>query len=109
MRIVLGYDGSEAAKEARKQARSQAGAFDGKVYIVASLAGGAVKQTHGIQQTRADLSYTEKYLKEKGVLHEPHLLVRGLSPGEDLVQYSGGPLSGSDREMKRPGPRSFFS
>lgn len=89
MKIILGYDGSDAAKEALKQARSQTKAFDGKVYVVASVVGGAAKQTHEIEQSRADLTYAEKYLKEKGVLHEPHLLVRGLPPGEDLVQFAG--------------------
>jgi nucleotide-binding universal stress UspA family protein len=89
MKIVLGYDGSEAAKKALKQASRQAKAFDGKVYVVASVVSGAAKQTHEIEQSRADLTYAEKYFKEKGVLHESHLLVRGLSPGEDLVQFAG--------------------
>ena len=56
---------------------------------MASVVSGAAKQTQEIEQTRGDLAYAEKYFKEKAVLHESHLLVRGLSPGEDLVQFAG--------------------
>ncbi|MFP4419801.1 MAG: universal stress protein [Desulfococcaceae bacterium] len=87
-RILVGYDGSNAGKEALSVATRQANAFDAHLYIIRSLAGSSEKKVEKIKNAEGDLAWAESYAKEKGVSCETHLLVRGLRPGEDLVQFA---------------------
>lgn len=87
-RILIGYDGSNAGKEALSVAVRQANAFDAHLYIIRSLSGSSEKKVIKIKDAEVDLAWAESYAKEKGVSCETHLLVRGLRPGEDLVQFA---------------------
>lgn len=87
-RIMIGYDGSNAGKEALSVAVEQALAFQAHLSIVRSLVGGSENKAEKIQTAEADLAWAESFAREKGVACETHLLVRGLRPGEDLVQFA---------------------
>lgn len=87
-RILVGYDGSNAGKEALSVAVRQATAFGAHLYIIRSLSGSRERKVERIQDAEGDLAWAESYAKEKGVSCEIHLLVRGLRPGEDLVQFA---------------------
>jgi nucleotide-binding universal stress UspA family protein len=88
MRILVGYDGSGTGTDAVKLARRYAGILAAKVDIVTSM----VKGTHGEQEriTEAErgLAYVKSLFDAEKVASDTHLLIRGLSPGEDLVRFA---------------------
>ncbi len=88
MKIIVGYDGSDAAKEAVRVAQKHAKAFDGKVYLVASLTGGALGNEKEIEKAKSGLEKAVKFLENRGTACEEHLLIRGMEPGEDIVRFA---------------------
>lgn len=88
MIILVGFDGSNAANEALSLAVKHAEAFKGKVVVVRSLKGGADIGSEDIQTAEDDLAYAEQFCREQSVPFETHLLVRGCSPGEDIVRFA---------------------
>lgn len=88
MKLLVGYDGSNSAKEALEMAGTHAKAFDAAVEVIASLEGGSVTETVEIQYAREDLEYAESLFKKQGIPVNTHLLVRGMKPGEDIVKFA---------------------
>ena len=86
MKILVGYDGSAPSKEALNIAKKHAKAFGAFVYVVTSL-----EEDTGADRIRHcedELEYTKQFLSESGISVETHLLIRGLSPGEDIVSFA---------------------
>ncbi|MGD8991878.1 MAG: universal stress protein [Desulfobacterales bacterium] len=88
MKILVGYDGSNVAKHAVQLVRDHAKAFDAEVHVLTSMVKANNNQYEYARQAELRLEYTITLLKEEGIGCETHLLVRGLSPKEDLVQYA---------------------
>ena len=88
MNILVGYDGSKVAAEAIKLAIRHAKAFNGKVYIVTSMEGGPQVPRDDFERAEKDLNYAKSIVKKDEIPCETHLSVRGLEPGEDLVEYA---------------------
>ncbi len=88
MKILVGYDGSNQAKEALALAKKHALAFNANVYVVTSMIGEDQTTPEEIRQAKAGLEFAEQFLKEGGISVETHLLIRGLLPGDDLVQFA---------------------
>jgi nucleotide-binding universal stress UspA family protein len=88
MKILVGYDGSDAAKEALKVAIKHAKAFNGKIYVLTSLVGGTGQRAKEISEAESNLEEAVQLLKKEGIPCEEHLLMRGMDPGEDLVQFA---------------------
>ncbi len=88
MKFLVGFNGSKAAQAALALARDYAEIFGAKVFVITSMGGGMSEKTEKIGQAEKDLVVAEKFLQEKGISCETHQLARGLSPGEDLVQFS---------------------
>ena len=88
MKIMVGYDGTEVAKEAMRAAKSHAKTFGAKVCVVTSMIGGEEDHAEQIQQAEAGLKYALDFFESDGIACEEHLLIRGLEPGEDLVQFA---------------------
>ena len=88
MKILLGYDGSNQAKEALEVAKKHALAFKAKLYVVTSLFGENQTVPQEIEESEEGLDFARKTLAASGIPVETHLLVRGLSPGEDLVKFA---------------------
>lgn len=88
MKLLVAYDGSAQAKEALNLAKKHALAFNATVYVVTSLLGGDHTSAEEIKQAQEELDYTEDFFSDSGIPVETHLLIRGLSPGEDLVQFA---------------------
>lgn len=85
---MVGYDGSNAAKNALNLAKMHAKAFRAKVYILTSMVKGSEKQLEEIRNTEHELEYIKSQLEEEKIPCEIHLLIRGLTPGDDLVQFA---------------------
>jgi len=88
MKILVGYNGSEVSRAALSQAKSYAKTFDALVYVVSSLEGGVGEKIEEINAATENLKFAQAYLEKDGLRCETEQLVRGLTPGEDLVQYA---------------------
>ena len=88
MKILVGYDGSNAAMDAVKLAARHAKAFEAEIMVIMSRQGGDTDEADKIQKAEKQLEFTQSYLSKEGLRCETHLLIRGLQPGEDLVQFA---------------------
>jgi nucleotide-binding universal stress UspA family protein len=86
MKILVGYDGSESSKEALRIARKHALAFGATVDVVTSMEKG--NNTDDEDAALRGLEWAKTQFDEKGVTCRTHLLIRGVSPGEDLVEFA---------------------
>ena len=88
MKILVGYDGSNSGKEALDLAKNHAMAFKGEVDVITSMLKGTEKERADMDQAKRSLEYAEALLKENNIPCKTHLLIRGLTPGEDLVEFA---------------------
>lgn len=88
MKILVAYDGSSASKEALRLARTHAKAFNGKVFVLTSMVKGEEKHLPDIEKAERDLAFAQSMFDKENIPCETHLLIRGLSPGEDIVQFA---------------------
>ncbi len=88
MNIMVGYDGSNVAKEALALAKKHAKAFDAKVYLLNALAQSSDLQLEDIQKAEHELERLKTSFTEDGISCETHAIVSPLSAGEDLVQFA---------------------
>jgi nucleotide-binding universal stress UspA family protein len=88
MKILVGYDGSAPAKEALKLARKHAAVFGATVDVIASMEEGTGDQLPEIEKAERGLEWAKSLFAEKDIPCTTHLMIRGLSPGEDLVNFA---------------------
>ncbi len=88
MKFLVGYNGSKSAQAALALARDFAKVFQATIYVVASMEGGSSEKIEDIAKARADLEYADNFLKQENIGCEVREMVRGLSPGEDLVKFA---------------------
>jgi nucleotide-binding universal stress UspA family protein len=88
MKILIGYDGSNSAKAALKLARKHAMAFGASVDVVTSMEKGTENEQQAIEDAERGLEWAKSMFAEKGVVCKTHLLIRGMAPGEDLVEFA---------------------
>lgn len=88
MKIMVGYDGSPVAWDALDLARKNAKAFDAQIHVVTILIGSDWDDKKKIEKAEENLGYAQKTLEESEISCKTHLLIHGLSPGEDLVKFA---------------------
>jgi nucleotide-binding universal stress UspA family protein len=88
MKIMVGFDGSNVAKDALKLAETHAKAFNAEIEIVTSLIKGTENQIKDIAKAERELEEAKNLCQAEGFECKTHLLIRGLSPGEDLIQFA---------------------
>ena len=88
MKVLVGYNGSEAAKRALELAREHAKTYDAVVYVMTSMEGGSGERPRDIAQAEDNLEYAMAFMAEAGIPCESSQLARGMSPGEDLVRWA---------------------
>jgi len=88
MIIMVAYDESRVANEALGLAKKLAKAFNATIHVVTSMKGGPEVPRDAFEKAREGLRYAKSILKRDEIPCETHLSVRGLEPGEDLVQYA---------------------
>jgi len=88
MKILVCYDGTNAAKEALNLAMVHAKSFGAKVDIVTSMEKGTENQREDIEQAERGLEWAKSLFKENEVPCNTHLLIRGFTPGEDIVEFA---------------------
>ena len=88
MKILVGYDGSNVAKEAIAIAEKHANAFKAEIILVHSMVGGPEVPRKDFGDAENNLDYEKNILLDKKFTCKPILSVRGLQAGEDLVQLA---------------------
>ena len=88
MKILVGYDGTSAAKEALNLAKIHAKKFEATVDVVTSMEKGTEDQREDIEQAERGLEWAKSLFEENNIQCNTHLLIRGLAPGEDLVEFA---------------------
>ena len=88
MKILVGYDGTNSAKEALNLAKSHAKTFGASVEVVTSMQKGTESARKDIEQAERGLAYAKSLFEEDGIACNTHLLIRGLTAGEDLVKFA---------------------
>ena len=88
MKILVCYDDSTAAQEALKLSIKHAKSFDATVILVMSMIGGSKDNADDNKKAESGLEYGKTLLKKEGISCEVHLLVRGLSSGEDIIKFA---------------------
>ena len=88
MKILVGYDGSNSAKEALNLAKTHAKLFGASVDVVTSMEKGTEGQREQIEQAEHGLEWAKSIFDENGIPCNTHLLIRGLAPGEDIVEFA---------------------
>ena len=88
MKILVGYDGTNSAKEALNLAKTHAKALGASVAVVMSMEKGTKGQREEITQAEAGLEWAKSLFDENEITCDAHLLIRGLYPGEDIVEFA---------------------
>jgi nucleotide-binding universal stress UspA family protein len=88
MKILVGFDGSDASKAALNLAAEHAQAFDAKLLLVQSMVGGPEVPKRDFENAERELGYQKSQLKNQNIACESLLSTRGLDPGEDLVRLA---------------------
>jgi nucleotide-binding universal stress UspA family protein len=88
MNILVGYDGSNVAKDALAQAEKQAKAFNAKVVIVASMEFAPQVERHKHKVFQEDLKKAKERFDAQGIDCETEVSLKGASAGEDLLQHA---------------------
>ncbi len=88
MKILVGYDGTNSAKEALNLAKTHAKLFNASVDVVTSMQKGTEQQREEIEQAERGLEYAKSLFEDSDITCHTHLLIRGLSAGEDLVEFA---------------------
>ncbi len=89
MKILVGYDGGEVGRMALSLARDMAGIHSAYVYVVTSMTGGTSERKADIEKVEQDLKFALQFMENSGIQCDAQQSVRGLSSGEDLVQFAG--------------------
>lgn len=88
MKFLVGYNGGEVGRMALSLARDHAVLHDAFVYIVTSSEGGSSEKQSDIIEAEEGLAFAAFFMEQAGVKCETRQSVRGLSAGEDLVQFA---------------------
>jgi len=89
MKILVGYDGTNAAKEAIELAEHHARVFGATIILAYSMVGGPEVPRRDFEIAENSLEHEKNVLIDKNAPCETIMSVRGLEAGEDLVQLAG--------------------
>jgi nucleotide-binding universal stress UspA family protein len=89
MKIMVAYDGTDAARKALELALEHAKVFDdSKVYVLTTLVGGIKDQRKDWDRGEAHVEYATKLLTDANISHEVELITHGVSAGESFVEFA---------------------
>ena len=88
MNILVAYNGSKASWGALNLAKNYAETQRAKIYVITSMPGGTKEKPEDVGKARKNLEEARQFLQQFDVECETYDIVRGLSPGEDLVRFA---------------------
>lgn len=86
MRLLVGYDGSDISQKALEFACKQAGILNADILVMTSMVGGPEVPRQEFVRLEKMLAAAQTLVNAAKLQAETLLSVRGLEPGEDLVQ-----------------------
>jgi nucleotide-binding universal stress UspA family protein len=89
MKILVGFDGTNMAKEAIALAEQHAQVFEATIILAYSMVGGPEVPRRDFEIAENSLEHERNVLIDKKIPCESIMSVRGLEAGEDLVQLAG--------------------
>ena len=88
MKILVGYRGTNVGRDLLSLARNHALAFNSSVIVITSLEGGEKTKGELIADVEQNLETARAFFQDQDIPCETHLLIRGNTPGEDIVMYA---------------------
>lgn len=88
MKILAGIDGSHTSMDALKMAIKTAAAFSAELFVVTSMETGTTEENEEIRTAEKNLEEAKAAAEKSGVMCTTHLLIRGNSAGEDIVDFA---------------------
>jgi nucleotide-binding universal stress UspA family protein len=88
MKILVGFDGTNMAKEAIALAEQHAQVFEATIILAYSMVGGPEVPRRDFEIAENSLEHEKNVLLDKKIPCETIMSVRGLEAGEDLVQLA---------------------
>jgi nucleotide-binding universal stress UspA family protein len=88
MRIIVGYRGTNVGKVLLELAVKHATAFAAEIDLITSLPGGEKTSQKQVIEAEKNLKEAKQFLDKHGIKNETHLLIRGKTPGEDIVTFA---------------------
>jgi len=88
MKLLVAFNGSDAAKAALSLARDHAKTHNATLYVITSMEGGSKETAAEVHKAENNLKFARKFIEEKGVRCETFQLARGLTPGEDIISFA---------------------
>lgn len=88
MKILVAYEGSNSAKQALHLGIEHAGIYNAEIELVTSLTGGTKTSAEEINNATKELENAKQAIEKAGIAVDTHILVKGLTPGEDIVQFA---------------------
>jgi nucleotide-binding universal stress UspA family protein len=89
MKILVAYVGGlDVDKAVLNVAKMHAKAFNATLHIASSMERVSEKERVGLEKIEKQLAYVKETLDAEGIACETHVLVRGLTPGEDIVDFA---------------------
>lgn len=88
MKLLLGYENSNASTQALNLAKKYAKAFKATVCVLTTTPYGPELAAPEFDDVQNKLTVLKDDLEKEGIACETHLITRSLSPGEDLVDFA---------------------
>ena len=89
MKLIVGYKrGTNQAENLLELALKRAQLFNATVLIVTIMPEGMEKDQDRINETEAGLEKAKIHFDSKNIPCKTHLLIRGIDPGDDLVNFA---------------------
>lgn len=88
MNIVVAYRRSKLSMKMIEKAIEHAKTFNGSIFLVTSLQGGSKQDIKEVDEARDGLEHAKSVVEKEGIPCETHMLVHGLSAGEDIVDFA---------------------
>lgn len=89
MKILVAYVGGlDVDNAVLDVAKKHAKAFNAKLYVASSMERVSEKEQVNLEKVEKQLAYVKETLEAEGIACETHVLVRGLTPGEDIVEFA---------------------
>ena len=91
MKFLVGYDGSNSAKDAVQLTKSHAKRFGAKVYAITCMTQTqdvSKEDMEDMELADRELNHIKEAFEAEGIVCEARLLVSDLSDGETLVQFA---------------------
>jgi nucleotide-binding universal stress UspA family protein len=89
MNILVGYaGGTDLDKTVLALAKQHAKIFNAKLFIATSMESATEKEMTDLDKVEHELEELKASIAKEGIACETHLLIRGLTPGEDIVEFA---------------------